>query len=42
MEFGNLIEDELMTNSWIFEDLEAFKGLIKNKMNVSLRTENIS
>ena len=29
MEFGNLIEDELMTNSWMFEDVEAFKRVDK-------------
>ena len=29
MEFGNLIEDELMTNSWIFEDVEALKRVDK-------------
>ena len=40
MEFGNLIEDELMINSWMFEMLKHSKGLIKNTMNVSLRTEN--
>ena len=39
MEFGNLIEDELVTNSWMFEMLKHLKGLIKNTMNVSLRTE---
>ena len=27
MEFGNLIEDELMTNSWMFEDIKTFKGV---------------
>ena len=29
MEFGNLIEDELITNSWIFEDAKAFKRVDK-------------
>ena len=29
MEFGHLIEDELMTNSWIFEDVEAFNRVDK-------------
>ena len=29
MEFGNLIEDELMTNSWMFEDAEPFKWVVK-------------
>ena len=29
MEFGNFIEDELSTNSWIFEDVEAFKRVDK-------------
>ena len=29
MEFGNLIEDELITNSWIFEDVKAFKRVDK-------------
>ena len=29
MEFGNLIEDELMTNSWMFEDVKTFKGVDK-------------
>ena len=29
MEFGNLIEDELMTNSWMFEYVEAFKMVDK-------------
>ena len=29
MEFGNFIEDELSTNSWIFEDVEAFKRIDK-------------
>ena len=29
MEFGNLIEDELMTNSWMFEDAEVFKRVDK-------------
>ena len=42
MEFGNLIENELMTNSWMFEDAEPFKWVHKNTMNASLRTENIS
>ena len=26
MEFGNFIEGELMSNSWMFEDVEAFKS----------------
>ena len=29
MEFGNLIEDELMTNSWMFEDVKPFKRVDK-------------
>ena len=29
MEFVNLIEDELMTNSWMLEDVEAFKRVDK-------------
>ena len=29
MEFGNLIKDELMTNSWMFEDVKTFKGIDK-------------
>ena len=29
MEFDNLIEDELMTNSWMFEDVKTFKGVDK-------------
>ena len=29
MEFGNLVEDELMTKSWMFEDVEAFKRVDK-------------
>ena len=29
MEFGNLIEDELMTNSWMFEDAKPFKRVDK-------------
>ena len=29
MEFGNLIEDEVMTNSWMFEDVKAFKRIDK-------------
>ena len=29
MEFGNLIEVELMRNSWMFEDVEACKRVNK-------------
>ena len=29
MEFSNWIEDELMTNSWMLEDVEAFKRVDK-------------
>ena len=29
MEFGNLIEDELMTNSWMFEGVKAFQRVNK-------------
>ena len=29
MEFGNLIEYELMTNRWMFEDVKAFKRVDK-------------
>ena len=42
MGFGNLIEVELMTNSWMFEDVEACKRINKKYDKVSLRTAKVS